>query len=212
MTAPRLCWWLGIALLGLPALALPPVDLRAPDAHWAAWALALCLNPDAGLAQPPWAFWTTAWLHGSAPHLWRNLGALLLIGMLGHRWPPTPRQTLVATLLLWPGIHVGLLAQASLHHYVGLSGVLHGLLAMLLVLRLRAPERHEPRWALALALLGLIAKVLMENPWQMTLVADPRSAINVAPWAHLCGVLVGLTVGAWPRGKAEHPAKTPSAC
>jgi len=212
MTAPRLCWWLGIALLGLPALALPWVDLQAPDARWPAWALALTLNPDDGLTQPPWVFWTTAWLHGSAPHLWRNLVALLLIGALGHRWPPPPRQTLMVALLLWPATHLGMLAQSSLHHYVGLSGVLHGLVALLLVQRLRHPERHEPRWALALALAGLLAKALMENPWQMTLVADPRSAINVAPWAHLCGVLAGLTVGAWPQHRGHPPAKTPSAC
>lgn len=199
-------WWLAIAALGLPALLLPLVNLQAADAVWPDWARQLALAPHAGWPQPPWRWWTAAWLHGSPAHLWRNLLALLLIGWLGQRWQATPRLTLTLVLAVWPLTQVGMLAQASLHHYIGLSGVLHGAAALLLLTRLLDARRSEPAWAVGLGLAGLLVKVLMENPWQMALVPDPRSAINVAPWAHFCGAAAGLAAGCWLGWRQKSPS------
>jgi membrane associated rhomboid family serine protease len=201
-----------MAALGLPALLLPQVDLNAPDAAWPEVAHALVLHPDLGLGQPAWVWWTTAWLHGSAPHLWRNLGAWLLIAALGHVWRAGRTDAWLLAALAWPLTQLGMVAQTSLHHYVGLSGVLHAAAALLLTQRLLAPDRHEPRWALGLALAALIAKTLMENPWQFTLVADPRSAINVAPWVHFCGAITGSMLGGLRSVLRNKRAARASAC
>jgi membrane associated rhomboid family serine protease len=191
-------WWLLIAALGLPALALPLVDLGANPAPASPWVQALTLHPDQGLHQPPWVWWTTAWLHGSAAHLWRNLGALLLIGALGHAWGAGARQALWLALA-WPLTQLGMLAQSDLHTYVGLSGVLHAAFSLLVAQALCQPPPVAPRWLSGLALLGLLTKLLLENPWQMSLVPDTASAINVAPWVHFCGAIVGFSLGCLPR-------------
>lgn len=188
-------WWLLIGLLGLPALCLPLVDLHAPWATWPPLTANLALHPDQGLHQPPWVWWSCAWLHGSAAHLWRNLAALLMLGALGQvlrpSWPDVVRLAIA-----WPLTHLGMLAQSNLPTYVGLSGVLHALAALLLMGQLFRQHPVVPRALSVVGLLGLVTKVLLENPWQMTLVADPRSAINVAPWVHFCGAVAGLALGA----------------
>ncbi len=188
-------WWLLIAALGVPALGLPLVDLGANPAPGSPLSQALTLHPDLGLRQPPWVWWTTAWLHGSPPHLWRNLGALLLIGALGHAWGAGARHALLLCVA-WPLTQLGMLAQSDLHTYVGLSGVLHAAFALLMAHALWQPQPLAPRWLSGLALLGLFTKLLLENPWQMSLVPDTASAINVAPWVHFCGAIVGFSLSA----------------
>jgi hypothetical protein len=202
--------------LGLPALLLPLVNLANSPDTWAALPQALVLRPDHGWHQPPWAPWTAAWLHGSAPHRWRNLLALGALALAGHAVRLPPRATL-ALMLAWPCTQLGMLWQAQLSAYVGLSGVLHASWVVL-ALHLVATPRHllatlshpsKAGWAM---LAALSAKVLMENPWQMNAVASPESAINVTPWVHFWGALMGALwwtcLRCWPCPSAKGPHST----
>lgn len=196
----RLGWWAWCLALALPtlvlhvslspALSLSHVPLDQAVSAWPDVPRALVLQPDAGLAQPPWVWWTTAWLHGSTPHLVRNLVGLALLAVWAAASRPS-RATVAALWLAWPLTQLGMLMEPSLGAYVGLSGVLH---AGLVVLSLGALAITTP-WPLragALALLlGTATKVHMENPWGAALVASPESGILVAPWAHLSGCVAG---------------------
>jgi len=202
-------WWALCLALALPAVALHvalrtwlpqgSVPLDAPVTHWPPLAQGLVMQPEAGLAQPPWVWWTTVWLHGSLPHLWRNLAGLALVAALGVLVRPS-RAAAQAAWLAWPLTQAGMLAQPTLTSYVGLSGVLHASVAVLALHALTMRPDVSPMGPSlgglrvgGLALLtGLMAKVLMENPWQHALVASTSSAINVAPWAHLSGCVAGL--------------------
>ncbi|MBI3382920.1 MAG: rhomboid family intramembrane serine protease [Aquabacterium sp.] len=158
------------------------------------WAQAGTLHPDAGWHQPAWVFWTSAWLHGSSAHLSRNLMALALLAVLGASARMPPRAAL-AWLLAWPLTQMGMLQQA-LHTYIGLSGVLHAGFTVVALHHLTHPiqmDRHQRILGLIL-LAGLIFKILMENPWQHTLIRPAGSDINVAPWAHLSGAAAGAVV------------------
>ncbi len=200
-------------MLGLPALLLPLVDLATSPDTWPALTQALVLRPDHGWQQSPWSPWTAAWLHGSAPHRWRNLLALAALALAGHTLR-LPARAVLALALAWPCTQLGMLWQPELTAYVGLSGVLHGIW-MVIALHLITAPRHPPQtsphprlggWTM---LLGLSAKVLMENPWQFGTVASPESAINVTPWVHFWGALMGALWWACTRHLASVRAKGP---
>lgn len=205
-------WWALCLALALPALllnvalrpALPTgcVPLDTTVADWPLLAQSLVMRPDAGIGQAPWVWWSTVWLHGSVPHLLRNLAGLGLVAALGGLIRPS-RTVALAAWLAWPLTQLGMLMQPTLGSYVGLSGVLHASVVVLALHALTKPSRqplhpHEQRPIPALRLgaiallLGMAAKVLMENPWGDALVASAASAINVAPWAHLSGCAAGV--------------------
>jgi len=211
-------WWALCLALALPTLVLNvalrhwlpqgsvPLDMAVTD--WPPLAQALVLRPDAGWAQPPWVWWSSAWLHGSSPHLMRNLAGLALLAALGTLVRPS-RQAALAGWLAWPLTQLGMLAEPTLSSYVGLSGVLHaGVTVLALHAAVRplrqpaarpdvppvsstAPSPAGLRLSAIALLVGLTVKVLMENPWGAALVASTSSAINVAPWAHLSGCAAG---------------------
>ena len=60
------------------------------------------------------------------------------------------------------------------------------------------------RVLVALGALGLVAKLLLENPWQFTALWSPASAINVTPWVHFWGALVGALAW-WGVGQVRFP-------
>lgn len=203
-------------MLGLPALLLPLVDLNASPDTWAALPQALVLRPDQGWHQTPWAPWTAAWLHGSPPHRWHNLLALGAMGLAGHALRLPPRAVL-ALALAWPCTQLGMLWQPTLSAYVGLSGVLHATWAVLALHLISAPAHSmptpkRPQAAGWVMLAALSSKVLMENPWQMGTVASPESAINVTPWVHFWGALMGTLWWActrrWTGARATRPHST----
>jgi membrane associated rhomboid family serine protease len=211
-----LAWWALCLALGLPALLLPLVDLNTSPDAWAALPKALVLRPDQGWPQAPWSPWTAAWLHGSAPHRWRNLLALGALSLAGHAVRLPPRAVLALTLA-WPCTQLGMLWQADLSAYVGLSGVLHAIWVVIALHLITAPQPRlatlsHPRAAGWAMLAALITKVLMENPWQMNAVASPESAINVTPWVHFWGALMGTLGWActrrWTGARAKGPHST----
>lgn len=184
-------WLITCLILGVPAALAGWVPLEQPSTQWPTWAQQWALHPDAGWHQPAWVFWTSAWLHGSSAHLYKNLTALSLLAILGVS-ARMPRHTTLAWLLAWPLTQVGMLNQ-PLHTYIGLSGVLHAGLTVVALHHLTHPVQMDRRQRiLGLILLsGLIFKILMENPWQHDLIRPIGSDINVAPWAHLSGAAAG---------------------
>lgn len=189
----RLGWLALCLLLALPAAALPIIDLEHPSL-WPPSLQALVLHPHQGWRQSLPSWWAAAWLHGSEPHLWRNLAGVALVAGMGWAARVGPPATL-AWLLAWPLTHIGMLWRPELTSYIGLSGVLHAgaaIVALQQIIRPPTPAARWPGWAL---LLGLITKVVMENPWGPVLILSSASAIKVAPWAHFSGVLAGLASG-----------------
>jgi len=188
-----LLWWLISLLLAVPAWWTGWVPLDQTSSSWPTLAQSWALHPDAGLHQAPWVWWSTAWLHGSALHLQRNLMALALIALLAAAYGSSARTALVWALA-WPLTHLGMLMQPALHTYIGMSGVLHAGVA---ILCLQQIEQNAPPWPKRLAwimLIGLGAKILMENPWHNGLVRPAGSDITVAPLAHLSGSAAGITL------------------
>jgi rhomboid family GlyGly-CTERM serine protease len=195
--APRLggpaAWALVGAVLALPAL-LAWATRPLSDAVLS-WQPALA-------ASQPWRWWSAAWVHWSTAHLVGNLAAALLVVALGHA-AQLPRAAAWAWALAWPLTHLSLALQPELAPFGGLSGVLHAGVAVAAVHLLGAPSvaasaawRRRARWVgLALAA-GLLAKVLVEAPWQGPWRKTPAWDFPVAPLAHAAGAFWGAVCGA----------------
>lgn len=191
LTTNALWWWAIGLLLVLPSLAFAPVPLALPPEFWPELPARMVLRPDQGGHQVLWSWWSTAWLHGSDAHLWRNLFGAGLILLMGALSDVSPRDAL-AWFLAWPLTHLGMLMEPTLTSYVGLSGVLHAGVAIVALANLHHPRRPSHRVVGTVLLAWLAGKLFMENPWAHRLVLSEASAINVAPWAHLSGALAGL--------------------
>jgi hypothetical protein len=206
--ASLVSWWALCLLLALPAWWQGWVPLGHDSSTWPATAQAWTLHPSMGLQQPAWVWWTTAWLHGSAQHLWRNLAGVLLLAWLGHLGQVPLRSTL-AWALAWPLTHLGMLWRPELQAYIGLSGVLHAGVAVVCVHLLTCDHPPIPRlfaWGLSA---GLVTKIIMENPCGPALIHPIGTDIAVAPWAHLAGSVAGATLGLLSLvHKGTRPVKT----
>ena len=177
--APGRAWLALAALLGLGSLLAWPLPREALD-----WQPALAESQ-------PWRGLSAAFVHWSTLHLGANLLGLALVAALG-RAAPCDRRAALAWVLAWPLTHLALLAQPTLAHYGGLSGVLHAGVAVAAWQLLRdGPDRR--RRAIGAALLaGLALKLGLEAPWQGPLRQVPGWDIALAPGAHLAGTLAGL--------------------
>lgn len=150
-------------------------------------------QPELALSQP-WRAFTAAFVHWSDQHLFANLFAAAVVGAYG--WAAQlPRAQAVAWLAAWPLSHVMLLVRPELLHYGGLSGMLHGGVAITcLFLLLRAQGGR--RVVGALVSLGLVIKLAGETPWGPALQRSEEWDIAVVPLAHTTGALAGLLCGA----------------
>ena len=171
--------WTALCLLAaggaLLAQALDPALLR--------W------QPELAFTQP-WRWVSAAWVHLSALHLAANLLGTALVAALGRAAGCGGRAAL-AWALAWPLTQGGLLAQPALQQYGGLSGVLHAAVAVAAWQVLRA-ERGRRRAIGGALLAGLLAKLLLEAPWQGPLRQVPGWDLLIAPGAHASGVAAGL--------------------
>ncbi len=161
----------------------------------ALWLPAVWLDwqPELALSQP-WRAWTAAWVHWSQLHLGTNLLAAAVVGAYG--WgAQIPRAQAWAWLAAWPLTHLALLIKPELAHYGGLSGVLHGGVAIV-CLWLLVRTRGGRRAVGAAVSLGLVIKLASEQPWGPALQRSEEWDIAVAPIAHSTGALVGLVCGA----------------
>jgi rhomboid family GlyGly-CTERM serine protease len=159
-----------------------------------------------GFAQQPWRALSAAFVHWSALHLGANLGAAAAVAAFGWAAGMPSRATL-AWAAAWPLAHLGLLLRPELAHYGGLSGVLHGGVAVA-VLWLLVRGRGRRRTIGGLVGVGLVAKLLLEEPWGPALRYAAGWDIALAPLAHATGALAGLLCAAlaltWPGGES-HP-------
>ncbi len=173
---------------------------------WAALAALLGLlsllawtQPSSGLdwqpslaATEPWRAWTAVSVHWSRQHLLANLAACAVVGLFG--WAAKlPLRCTWAWALAWPLTQALLLLQPGLQHFGGLSGVLHGGVAVVLV-ELLARGGRERRIAAAVTA-GLLIKLWMEQPLGSALRVVDGWDIAVVPFSHLTGAVAGA-VGA----------------
>ncbi|MFN2349551.1 MAG: rhombosortase [Thioalkalivibrio sp.] len=135
--------------------------------------------------EQPWRLITGQLMHLGWAHLAMNLAGLLVVWLILARHL-TAWQWWLAVLICGAGVNLGLLAfSTSIDWYVGLSGLLHGLLAAGAL----AGLRHHP--SLGLLLLGLVAKLT----WEQYTGQDPSTAQLIGGAvivdAHLYGAVAG---------------------
>ncbi len=191
MTAPGRAWAALAALLWAGSLSswlLP--------AAWLDW------QPQAG-AQTLWRAFSAAFVHWSPLHLGSNLLAAAVVGAYG--WAAeVPLRAAGAWLAAWPLTHLALWLRPELAHYGGLSGMLHGGVAIvtLWLLSTAGPGQARRRAVGAAVLAGLVIKLASEQPWGPALQRSAEWDIAVVPLAHATGALAGLLCAAlalaWP--------------
>lgn len=170
------------------ALAFGAVLVRHIPARLLEW------QPELAFSQP-WRWWTAAWVHYSALHLLANLAGTALVVAFGIA-AGAPSRVAAAWLLAWPLTQLGLLAEPRLHHYAGLSGVLHaGVAAVAVHALLGSPRRLGMQFLGAAVLAALAAKVWFEAPWAEPLQWRHGWDIAIAPAAHASGLVSGILAG-----------------
>ena len=135
-----------------------------------------------------WRLLTAHLVHGSVRHLLLNLAGLGLIATLFAR-DFRPMQWLLIWMLSTLTIDIGFVwFEPQLDWYVGLSGVLHGMLAAGAVVWWRS-EPKPLAIALSMVLIGKLA-------WEQTHGALPLSGdLPVVVNAHLYGAVGGAAAG-----------------
>ena len=182
--------------------------MQAPGSAWLALGTLLILGSLLGWWLPattldwqpqraagePWRAVTAAFVHWSPLHLGANLLAAAVVSAYG--WAArVPLALAVAWLAAWPLTQLGLLVQPALAHYGGLSGVLHGGVAIA-TLWLLVARRGRARAVGAMVFAGLLVKLATEQPWGPPLRSSAEWDIAVAPLAHATGAAAGLCCGA----------------
>ncbi len=175
-------------VLALASLAL---ELAGP-----AVTEALRYQRDAVAGGEVWRLLSANVVHLGPAHWAMNALALILIAVL-FAGAVRPRQWLIGGLGSGLAVTLGLYAfNPALTWYVGLSGLLHGLLAVGLVATVA--NRRRPDWLILAA--GLIAKL----GWEQANGALPGSAAlaggDVVVDAHLYGALGGAGAALLARG------------
>ncbi len=133
-----------------------------------------------------WRLITGHFVHLGVSHLLLNIAGLLLIWYLISA-SFSRRQWLLIMLTTIAGIDLGFwFLEPQLVWYVGLSGLLHGLLAAGVVAGIRA--RRPDAWILAVVLIGKLTYEQLAGPLPGS-VATAGGAVIVA--AHLYGAIAG---------------------
>ena len=205
--------WIALsALLCVGAIVVTLVSGGGADA--------LDWHPVLGLREP-WRLWTCAWVHGSLAHLLVNVAGGAVVAFVGWR-ARLPTAAAVAWFAAWPGTQLVMAAVGSnrlaavMPSYFGLSGVLHaGVVVLGLSLawpdapasrlaRARPgaaaredagvddPRPARDRWIGVAIVVGTLAKVTSEAPWDLAPRASKALGIAVAPIGHACGLAAGL--------------------
>lgn len=139
----------------------------------------------------PWRAVTGALVHWSRQHLLMNLVGSAALAWLGWRAALGPRAV-AAWALAWPLTQLGLLLQPALRHYGGLSGVLHAAAAITAATLLARGGERRNRLVGGLLALGLLIKLVFEQPWGAATQRVEGWDFALAPAAHASGALAGL--------------------
>lgn len=138
-----------------------------------------------------WRLVTGHLVHLGWRHLWPNVVALLIIGSLFER-VLTPLEWLAAAGLAALGIDLGLyVLNADVQWYVGLSGVLHGLVACGALLLLRSGSRVG-----GALVIGLAVKLAFEQWFGPVPLTQANAGGPVIVAAHLYGSAAGAIAAA----------------
>lgn len=157
------------------------------------------------VATQPWRFATAAFVHWTALHLAANLAGCAVLALLGWRAGLARREAL-AGLVALPLTQAGLLLRPELQRYAGLSGELHAL-AVIAALALLARGGRERRVGAAIVV-GLLAKLALEQSWGPVLRPTAGFDFAVAPWAHLSGAVAGLLAWGLTMRRFSRPPRT----
>lgn len=200
----RNAWPLACALLAAFVLTVQALPAEA-FAHLD-WQPALA-------AQQPWRWWSAALLHWSAWHLVANLAGLAVLAWFG--WAARlPWLAVLAWFAAWPWLHLALLAWPELLHYAGLSGLLHAGVAVAATWGVARFEPQQRRIA-ELVGVGLVIKLLAEQPWDEPVAGTGGWGAMTAPSAHASGAVAGLVCAllalARGRGDAQDATSTSEA-
>ena len=147
-----------------------------------------------------WRLFSGHLVHLNDKHLILNLIAWVIVFFLGVNYLSLSRW-IVLLLILTLSISAGLYYFVpEVLYYGGLSGVLHGYFAYILVEWIKNKQRLS--WII---LLLLIAKVLAENFSDMGSSTTEYLELRVVTEAHLIGIVVGIIAALFP----SHPPKPP---
>lgn len=137
-----------------------------------------------------WRLFTGHLVHLGWSHTGLNIAGLVLIWILiGHRYDNRQWSAIIAALML--GISLGLLLfNPTLTWYVGLSGVLHGMLVAGAIADIRSGDKTA--WVL---LILIAAKLIWEQITGALPGSEAAAGGNVIVDAHFYGGLVGLALG-----------------
>jgi membrane associated rhomboid family serine protease len=138
--------------------------------------------------QWPWTPWTAPLIGLTPFHTLGNVLALVAVGVLGHTVGARLREVL-ALLIAWPLVTLGLLFWPAVGWYAGLSGVIHAAAA---IVAWRALTQHNVRGIGMLLAAGLLIKLLLERGWVVPVAFDSHWGFNVVYAAHLSGAAMGL--------------------
>ena len=137
------------------------------------------------------SLFTGHFVHLSSFHLLMNLVGLLLITMINRSVILSIKGAfIVGFLCLWTGICV-FLFNPEIHHYGGLSGVLHGLFFLAVAL-----NRGYTRAEKILLISGLVVKIVLEQSGlngSQFLASGERIAVDAHFYGFLAGVIVYLS-------------------
>lgn len=152
------------------------------------WATAPIDWQPALFVSEPWRAFSAAFVHWSVQHLLANLAGCAVLAFVGAA-ARLPKRAAVSWLIAWPLTQIGLLMRPDLLHFGGLSGVLHAGVAVLVVELLRRGGRDR---TLGLAIgIGLLVKLLLEQPLGAPLRHVAGWDIAIAPLSHLSGAVAG---------------------
>jgi rhomboid family GlyGly-CTERM serine protease len=164
----------------------------------------LAWDRDALAAGQLWRLFTGHFVHLGWSHLLLNLAGLALVSWLVGKWFSLGRWLLIGAVSI-AAIDIGFWqVHVSLDTYVGLSGLLYGLL----VAGLLAGVLERDREAIILAAF-VIAKIAWEQFAGPMPGSEATTGGKVIVEAHLYGALGGLLAGLLCRYNAPQPARDP---
>ncbi|MBL1415326.1 MAG: rhombosortase [Moritella sp.] len=127
--------------------------------------------------------------HTNIYHLLLNLGALAVIGGLHYRYYNSAAYTSLI-LLLSIGVGVGILwLSPNTHLYVGLSGILHGVIIVGAVIDVT--KKYYSGYVL---IIGTVIKVINEQLFNSPVEISQLIEAKVLTEAHLYGLVTGLII------------------
>ncbi|NQZ93389.1 MAG: rhombosortase [Moritella sp.] len=127
--------------------------------------------------------------HTNIYHLFLNLAALAVIGGLHYRYYNSAAYTGLI-LLLSIGVGVGILwLSPSTHLYVGLSGILHGIIIVGAVIDVT--KKYYSGYVL---IIGTVIKVINEQLFNSPVGISQLIEAKVLTEAHLYGLVTGLII------------------